>query len=71
MNCEVYTELGRAVTLFRNKANTADCILLFNDREQETGSIQIHICRHDLLQLAETIQKFLCVDSMQTKGEKK
>ena len=62
MNCEVYTELGRAVTLFRNKANTADCILLFNDREQETGSIQIHICRHDLLQLAETIQKFLCVE---------
>lgn len=50
MKVEAYTKLGEAVTLFRNKENSADCVLLFHDRESELNSITIHICKHDLLE---------------------
>ena len=62
MKVEAYTELGRAVTLCRNKENSADCLLLFRDRESDLNNIIIHICKHDLIELSKTIQSF-CVDS--------
>jgi hypothetical protein len=62
MKVEAYTKLGEAFTLCGNKENTADCLLLFNDRESELNCIIIHICKHDLLELSKTIEKWLNVN---------
>lgn len=59
MNVEAYTKLGEAFTLFRNKENLADCIILLHDRDSELNNITVHICKHDLLALSKTIQEWL------------
>lgn len=64
MKVEAYTELGKAVTLFRNKENLADCLLSFNDRESDLNLIIIHICKHDLIELSKTIDVFLKTNEM-------
>jgi hypothetical protein len=67
MNAEVWTKLGEAFRVF-NSPGEASVILMVEDREQPTGSIRIHTCKHDLLKLVEQIQ-ILCVDSTKEKSK--
>jgi hypothetical protein len=65
MNVEVYTPLGNALGLYKNKENPADIIMSINDRESQLSFIRVHICKHDLIELSKQIQS-LCVDKSES-----